>query len=499
MNCNNVYIEENHTTPILHITPMRLNECPRYSTLLEERIADHEYFVLSFHKINLCCFERRIPKHLCGKMAAANISFENSRLLGNPNGGAYNVVNHDAMNNQVYEFNAGRNPSIIPSLVAFKNNFIVPEIEDEGISPERKRYEEAAAQTSSDTNSIPHIKNWLYPHFRHGNNPITCRPYLETAKKLISFCFCVSQTFIIQKVMNVKKSKSTLKKKYESSVRIGVVAAAIIGSCFGFVEHSPYKTLESIKEDLDSHYTLEHSEYYSQYVLVLCRYIFTFIFPCKDSVNWKSVKDFNVGNFKSTHSRPGGHMAFGIWSNAFMAHLQIDGDNVSASRKMTRGHNFEMAQLLDSVIPGYWEKQSQVSRGYMLPTEHNLPNWEDELVKNRLYPTSQNLYEGDHINITNREREIPSVKRALLEIAIADPAAGPVPPALPVIDESTNNDPGGDDSTNNDSTNNDSTNNDSTNNDDDGGGKKTPPRNNNKKRKRSKNGKKGQGNPIISP
>jgi len=84
----------------------------------------------------------------------------------------------------------------------------------------------------------------------------------------------------------------------------------------------------------------------------------------------------------------------------------------------------------------------------------------------------------------------------LLEIAIADPAAGPVPPALPVIDESTNNDPGGDDSTNNDSTNNDSTNNDSTNNDDDGGGKKTPPH---KKRKRSKNGKKGQGNPIISP
>jgi len=382
---------------------------------------------------------------------------------------------------------------IIPSLVAFKNNFIVPEIE-EGISEERQRYEEGAARTSSDTNSIPHIKNWLYPEFRHGINPITCRPYLETAKKLISFCFRVSQTFIIQKVMNVKKSKSTL-KKYESSVRIGVVAAAIIGSCYGFVEHSPYKTLESIKEDLDPHYTLEHSEYYSKYVLVLCRYIFTFIFPCKDSVNWKSVKDFNIGNLKSTHNRLGGRMAFGIWSNAFMAHLQIDGDNVSASRKMTRGHNFEMAQLLDSVIPGYWEKQSKVSRGYMLPSrEHNFPNWEDELVKNRLYPTSQNLYEGDHINITNREREIPSVKRALLAIAIADPApgpvppAGPIPPALPGSDESTNNDRGSDESTNNESTNND----------DNGGGKMTPaPRN--KKRKHSKNQKKGPANPIISP
>jgi len=112
-------------------------------------------------------------------MAAANIPFDDSRLLGNPNAGGYNVVNHNGMNTQVLEFNAGRNPSIIPSLLAFKNNFIVPEIE-EGISLERQQYEQGAARTSSDTNSIPHIKNWLYPEFRHGINPITCRPYLET-------------------------------------------------------------------------------------------------------------------------------------------------------------------------------------------------------------------------------------------------------------------------------------------------------------------------------
>ena len=80
--------------------------------LWEEQIAYHEYYVLSFHKIHLCCFQRRIPKLICGKMAAANIPFDDSRLLGNPNAGGYNVVNHNGMNTQVLEFNAGRNPSI---------------------------------------------------------------------------------------------------------------------------------------------------------------------------------------------------------------------------------------------------------------------------------------------------------------------------------------------------------------------------------------------------
>ena len=398
------------------------NEFPRYSTLWQEYFMNILFRLC--HKNHLFCI--KIKPTIFVKMAD-DIPFDDSRLLCNPNGGDYNVVDVSTLEAQMIDFNTGRNPSITPASLAFKQNYIVPKI-DENLPDDRKQMEERLARESSRDNSIPLIKNWLYPDFQHGINPVTSRYYLQTAKNLITFCFRVSQTFILQKVMNVKKSRSTL-KRYESSVRIGVVAAAIVGSCYGFVEHSPNTTLESIKEDLDPDYTLEHYRYYSEYVLVLCRYIFTYIFSCKDCVNWNSVKNFKIGNMKSTHTR--GRMKYGLWSNSFMSYLQIDGDNVSASVKMTRGHNFEMAKLLDCVLPGFWAKQSQVSRGYMLRSEHAQPNWEhDALYKNRLYPTSQNLYEGGTINRTNRQREIPSVKRALWETAISEPpvAEEPLPP-----------------------------------------------------------------------
>jgi len=307
-------------------------------------------------------------------------------LMDKYNGGFHASIIQDEAANAMIKFNNGTNNRILPVQISSKKQYI----QNIGIATDLdKLREQRLIEHALRHDSIPTVKEWIPMNYRLLTNPLTNKSYLVGAQECVLFCFRVARTTILDKVLQSKGNSMKL-KKYQASVRIGVTASAIIGCCYGFVK-PPETTLAAIANGLGNDEKSKHYKFFHEYVMCLCRYIFGFIFPCIDSVKWDSVNDFNVSNFKSTHGRKErGELA--IWSNAYMQKLEIGGEKAKDIKLIIRGHNFEMAKLIDAVVPGFWNKLKMME-GYLLPEEIPNDKWEINIFNDRLYAWNK---DGNH-------------------------------------------------------------------------------------------------------
>ena len=105
-----------------------------------------------------------------------------------------------------------------------------------------------------------------------------------------------------------------------------------------------------------------------------------------------------------------------IWSNLYMQKLEIGGEKAKDIKLIIRGHNFEMAKLIDAVVPGFWNKLKMME-GYLLPEEIPNDKWENNIFNERLYAWNK---DGNHkvfIHAT-KSRESGDKKLKLMQTAL---------------------------------------------------------------------------------
>ena len=282
---------------------------------------------------------------------------------------------------------------------------------------------------------IPTIKEWLYPPFRCTVHPVSLQKYYLCARDCVEFCYTVSKTLLPPNVLRVPTLSSAL-KKYETSVRVAATAAAIMGCSYGFGTTPPASSLSAIEVKFNNHESAEY-KFYHGFVMSLCCFIFAFVFPSVDQVKWDAVSKFKVTNIMSTHThRP--RIDGALWSNAFVSMLRTDGENSSKLVNYVSGHNFEMVQLLDAVIPGYWAKLTTKTKfvsSYLLKAEHENVKWQKNIFKKRLYPWDVTTSAGEFKYHSNLDWERRGMKRTLMNAALLNALPYrehfPVPPPPP--------------------------------------------------------------------